>query len=188
MITTNDFKKGVHFLEEGVPYVIMNVAFQSPTARGANTMVKAKVRNLLNDSVHDRTYRSGDKFEQPNLELRPVTYLYSDNSGYHFMDAQSFDQFALSDEELGDQAMYLIDNLEGIRAHYFDGRVISLELPTTVDLKVVECDPTMKGATAKAQTKNAKLETGLVIQVPAYMESGETVRVDTRDGAFVRRV
>jgi elongation factor P len=188
MITTSDLKKGVHLLIEDVPYVIMGLTVQSPKARGADTVFKVKVRNLLNDSVHDMSFRGGDKFQQPDLETRPTTYLYGDGEKWHFMAAESYDQFELSADELGDQVGYLTDNLEGIRAMRFNGRIIGVELPTTVDLKVVECEPTMKGATAKAQTKNAVLETGIEIQVPAYLEAGETVRVDTRDGAFVRRV
>ena len=189
MITTSDLKKGIHLLLEEVPYVVMNVHVQSPKARGADTMVKIKVRNILNDSVHDMSFRGGDKFETPNLDLRPVTYLYNDNEGWHFMDAETFDQFALSQEELGDQTGYLKDNMEDVRALHWNGRVIGIELPNTVDLEVTECDPVMgKGATAKAQTKNAILETGLELQVPPYMESGQVVRVDTRTGEFVRRV
>jgi len=188
MIMSGELKKGVQLLLGEEPYVVLHVTFQSPKARGADTMVKAKLRNLLNESVHDKTFRGGEKLEQPNCELRDVTYLYSDGEAWHFMDAATFDQFAMNREELGDQILYLKEGIEGIRALHFNERVVGLELPNTVELVVEMCEPSLKGATAKAQTKAARLETGLEIQVPPYMEPGETVRVDTRDGSFVRRV
>jgi len=187
MISTGDFKRGLRLLLDGDPYVILDVHVQSPSARGASSLSKIKVRNMRTGQVFDRTFRGGDKVEQPNVELRPVQFLYADDDGWHFMDSQSYDQFALSQEELGDITGYLREGLEGIRSVVFDGKVISVDLPLTVTLRVTDTAPALKGATAQAQTKPATLETGLVIQVPSYLESDELVVVDTRDGRFMSR-
>jgi elongation factor P len=187
VIATGDFKRGLRILIEGDPYVILDVHVQSPSARGASSLSKLKVRNLRTGQVFDKTFRGGDKVEEPDLELRPVQFLYKDDDGFHFMDAQSYDQFTLSAEDLGDAGGYLKDGLGGIRSVVFNGRVISVDLPQTVTLRVTDTQPAMKGATAQAQTKPATLETGLVIQVPSYLESDELVLVDTREGRFMSR-
>jgi elongation factor P len=187
VISTGDFKRGLRILIEGDPYVILDVHVQSPSARGASSLSKLKVRNLRTGQVFDKTFRGGDKVEEPDLELRPVQFLYKDDDGFHFMDAQSYDQFTLSPDDLGDAGGYLKDGLAGIRSVVFNGRVISVDLPQTVVLRVTDTQPAMKGATAQAQTKPATLETGLVIQVPSYLESDELVLVDTREGRFMSR-
>jgi elongation factor P len=187
MIATGDFKRGVRILIDGDPYVILDVFVQTPSARGASSLTKVKVRNLRTGQVLDKTFRGGDRVDEPNLELRPVQFLYRDAEGFHFMDAQSYDQFSLSPDETGDLAGYLREGLEGIRSVVFNERVISIDLPNQVSIRVVDTAPPMKGATAAAQTKPATLETGLVIQVPSYLESDEVVLVDTRDGRFVSR-
>jgi elongation factor P len=188
MIATGDFKRGLRLLVDGDPFVILDVHVQSPSARGASSLSKIRVRNLRTGQVLDKTFRGGDKVEEPNLAYRPVQFLYRDDDGLHFMDAQSYEQFSLTADELGDAAGYLTDGLAGIRSVVFNDRVIAVDLPNTVVLRVTETGPTIKGATAQAQTKPATLETGLVIQVPSYLESGELVQVDTRDARFVGRV
>jgi elongation factor P len=187
VIEVSDFKKGICIRYKDAPMQIVDVTFTTPTARGANTIAKTKLRNLLNGQLISDSIRSGSKFEPVDLEYRDASYLYSDASGWHFMDSESFDQFELSADALGDSVNYLIDGLEGIRAMVVEGNIVSVALPNTVDLAVTECDPTIKGATAQAQMKRAVLETGAEIQVPPYIEQGEKVRVDTRDGHFVER-
>lgn len=187
MITTADLKRGLRILIDGDPYTVMDVHVQSPSARGASSLSKVKVRNLRTGNVFDKTFRGGDKLEEPNLALRSVQFLYSDGNEYHFMDTESYDQFALTGDDLGDQSGYLKEGLEGLRSVVFNDQVISVDLPHTVVLEVTETAPAIKGATAQAQTKPATLETGLEIQVPAYLESGERVTVDTRDARFVSR-
>ncbi len=187
VISTGDFKRGLRILVEGDPYVILDVHVQSPSARGASSLSKLKVRNLRTGQVLDKTFRGGDKIDEPDLELRPVQFLYKDDAGFHFMDAQSYDQFTLSAGDLGDASGYLRDGLDGIRSVVFNGKVISVDLPQTVVLRVTDTQPAMKGATAQAQTKPATLETGLIIQVPSYLESDELVLVDTREGRFMSR-
>lgn len=188
MLTANEFKRGLRIEIDGDPYLVMGVHLQSPSARGASTLVKAKVRNLRTGNVFDRTFKASDKVTEAQLELRAVQYLYADGDGHHFMDAESYEQFALSAETLGDDAGYLIEGLAGIRSVVFKGSVMNIELPQSVVLKIRDTDPAVKGATAQAQTKPATLETGLVIQVPAYLESGDAVQVDSSEGRFMARV
>jgi elongation factor P len=187
MISTSDFKRNLRIQIDGEPFVILDVHVQSPSARGASSLSKIKVRNLRTGQVFDKTFRGGDKVEEPNVELRPVQFLYRDDDGFHFMDNQSYDQFMMSAGDLGDLGGYLKDGMSGIRSVLFNGDVISIELPNTVVLQVVDTAPAVKGATAQAQTKPATLETGLVIQVPSYLESGEVVQVDTREARFIAR-
>jgi elongation factor P len=187
MLSANEFRRGVRIELDGDPYVLLDVHFQSPSARGASTLVKARVRNLRTGNVFDRTFRSGDKLPEPQVELRPIQYLYEDGAGHHFMDTGTYEQFFLSADDLGDAASYLVEGLEGLRSVVVNGRVLNVELPNTVVLKVRDTDPAIKGATAQAQTKPAIVETGLTIQVPSYLEPGESVVVDTRDGRFVSR-
>jgi elongation factor P len=187
MISTGDFKRGLRILIDGDPYLILDVHVQSPSARGASSLSKLKVRNLRTGQVFDKTFRGGDRVEEPDLELRPVQFLYRDDDGFHFMDTQGYEQFTLTGDDLGAVAGYLSEGLEGIRSVVFNGKVISVDLPHTVTLRVVDTAPALKGATAQAQTKPATLETGLVIQVPSYLESDELIVVDTRDARFMSR-
>jgi len=187
VLSTSDFKRGLRIQIDGDPYVILDVHVQSPSARGASSLSKVRVRNLRTSQVLDKTFRGGDVVEEPDLELRPVQFLYRDGDDLHFMDAKSYEQFSLAAGEVGDSAGFLREGLAGIRSVVFNERVISIELPQTVVLRVTDTAPAMKGATAQAQTKPATLETGLVIQVPSYLESGELVQVDTREARFVAR-
>lgn len=184
MLTTSDFKRGQWIELEGEPWLILDVTRQTPTARGASLIVKVKIRNPKTGSVQDKSFRGGDKVNEPNVEERAVQFLYKDGEGYHFMDNESYEQTCLSADELGDAKDYLVDNLE-LTCLVLDEKVLGVRLPATVDLKVTECPPAAKGASG--QTKSATLETGLVIQVPAYLEQGELVRVDTREARFVQR-
>lgn len=163
MITAGDFKRNLRIELEGDPYLILDVRFQSPSARGASTLVKAKMRNLRTQNVFERSFKTSDRVEEPQLELRAVQFLYGDDQGFHFMDTESYEQFALHAEEIGDASGYLTDGLAGIRSVVFNGKVISIDLPQTVSLRILETDPSVKGATAQAQTKPSKLETGLTV-------------------------
>jgi elongation factor P len=187
VITVSDFKRGLRILLENDPYVILDVHAQSPSARGAATITKLKVRNLRTGAVFERSFRGSEKLEQPDLEFRPVQFLYKDDEGFHFMDTGSYDQICLKAEEVGDGAGFLKDGLDDIRSVVFNGKVISVDLPNTVVLRVEDTAPSIKGGTAQAQTKPALLETGLTIQVPSYMEPGEDIVVDTRDARFISR-
>jgi elongation factor P len=187
MIEVSQFKKGQCIEYRGAPMIIVEVTFSTPTARGANTIAKTRLRNLLTGQLINESIRTGDKFPEVDVEVRPIQYLYTDGSRWHFMDVESFEQFDLGRDELGLAADYLIDGVEGVRSILVQGRIVDVQMPNTVDLLVTEADPAIKGATAQAQLKKAKTETGLEVLVPSYVVQGERIRVDTRDGHFVER-
>lgn len=186
MVDSNDLKRGILLELDGAPWQVLDVSFQSPSARGASTLAKVKIKNLKTGAVLAKTFRGGEKLETADYERRAVQYLYRAADDFHFMDSESYEQFELDKETLGDAAGYLVDGME-VSSFAYNGAVISVELPTVVELEVVECPPAIKNATAQAQLKPATLETGLQIQVPPYLTSGERVKVDTRDGRFIER-
>ena len=188
MIEVSDFKKGVCLRYKDAPMMIVDVTFSTPTARGGNTIAKTKLRNLLTGQLISESIRSGEKFDDVDYERRDVTYLYSDGTRWHFMDGTTYEQFDLGAKELNEKVGYLKDDIEGIQAFVVEGQIVDIQLPNTVDLVVTEADPAIKGATAQAQLKKAVLETGVETQVPSYIEAGQKIRVDTRDGHFVERV
>lgn len=188
MLTAGDFKRGLRIEIDGDPFAVMDVHFQSPSARGASTLVKARIRNLRTGNVFDRTFKTADKVNEAQIELRPIQFLYADDEGCHFMDTDSYDQFTITREALGEDSGYLKEGLEGIRSVLFNGKVMSIDLPQSVVLRVEYTEPALRGATAQAQSKAAKLETGLTVQVPSYLETGELVQIDTRDGHFMARI
>lgn len=186
MLTTSDFKRGLWIELDGDPWQILDVTRQTPSARGAALIVKVKIRNPQTGFVQDKSFRGGDKVNEPNIEERGVQYLYREGDAFHFMDSESFEQFFLNEDELGDAPNYMTDNLE-LTALRLDEKVIGVELPNHVDLLVTECPPPIKTSGSGSTTKPATVETGLVVQVPPYLEQGERIRVDTRDGRFVQR-
>jgi elongation factor P len=186
MYTTSDFKKGLVIQLDGAPCLIIDVAFQSPSARGANTMVKTRYRNLLTSQVLDRTFRSGDKVDEADYERHKGQFLYADGGRGMFMDLENYEQFEMDEEAFSAVAPYLLDGTELVLG-LFEGRMVNVELPLTVELAITETAPVIKNATATAETKDALLETGLKIKVPPYLETGERVKVDTRDGRFISR-
>lgn len=187
MYTTSDLKRGLILEIDGVPHVVEASQTSSPTARGGSTIHRVKLRNLKTRSRVEKAFRGGETFGVPDVDKRSVQYLYSDPQGYHFMDNESYEQFALTKEELADDALYLIEGLEGIRAIYFNQVAIALELPNTVVLQITETNPGVKGNSATGRTKPATLETGLVIQVPEHIDQDIKVTVDTRTGDFLGR-
>jgi elongation factor P len=186
MVTTADFKRGLVIQIDGAPCVIVDVAFQSPSARGANTMVKTRYRNLITGQVQEKTFRSGDKMEEADFERHKGQFLYADDDKGIFMDLETFEQFEQEPDQYSAISGYLIEGAE-VTLGLFQGRMVTVELPHTVELTVTETAPALKNATATAQTKEAVLETGLKLQVPPYLESGERIKVDTRDCRFVSR-
>ncbi|MDD2318850.1 MAG: elongation factor P [Geobacteraceae bacterium] len=186
MITTSEFKKGLVIQIDGAPCVIIDVTFQSPSARGANTMVKTKYRNLLTSQVLEKTFRSGDKLDEADFERHKGQFLYADGSNGIFMDLENYEQFEVNEDDFASLAPYLLEGAEVILG-LFEGRLVNVDLPMVVELHVTETAPALKNATATAQTKEAILETGLRLQVPPYLESGEKIKVDTRDGRFISR-
>lgn len=187
MISATDIKRGAILDLDGAPWLVTDVHAQTPSARGASMLVKIKVKNLATGQALAKTLRGGDMVEEADCERRPIQYLYRQDDGYVFMDLETYDQFELGAEVLGEVTGFLIDGLE-LRSLLYNGAVLTVEPPTTVDLVISDTAPAIKGATAQAQLKPATLETGVEVQVPPYLTTGEKIRVDTRDGHFVERV
>ena len=188
MITTGDFKKGIRILIDGAPFLLMDYTVQSPTARGSSTLVKCKVRNILSGAVFDRTFKAGEKFEEPDLQMRPIQFLYKDAEDFHFMDTESYEQFHLHEEKVGDDARWLTDGAALVSV-IFNGSVAGIELPQFMEFDITDCEPAVRGDTASGRVmKDAALVTGAVVKVPLYMEAGERILVATQTGEFVRRV
>lgn len=192
MITTADFKKGLRIELDGAPWTIVNTHTQTPSARGAATLVKARIKNVLTGQVSDKTFRAGEKFAEPDLHFAASQYLYdAPDDGervYHFMDSKTYDQFELRTSDLGSAAAYLGEGLE-VKAVLYNGTVVGIELPQFVELAVTSVEPGSKGDTASgAVLTTAHTATGVKVQVPLYVKDGDTIRVDTTTGGFKDRV
>jgi elongation factor P len=186
MFTTSDFKKGLVIQLDGAPCVIVDITVSSPTARGANTMVKTKYRNLITSQVLEKTFRSGDKVDEADYERHKGQFLYADGDRGVFMDLENYEQYEMEAGDFEEVSPFVLEGLEVVLG-IFEGRMVNVELPMTVELLVTETAPALKNATATAQTKEAILETGHRLQVPPYLEAGERIKVDTRDGRFISR-
>jgi elongation factor P len=185
MISATDLRKGATFEYEGDLYRVLE--YQHSFIGRGSANVKVKLRNLETGATIERVFRADERFEEVRLEMREVQYLYTDGDLYYFMDTETYEQPALSAEALGERVHYL---KEGLTLHIsmHEGRPVEVELPVTVDLEVTQTDPGIKGDTATGATKKATLETGLVVQVPLFVEGGDIVRVDTRTGEYLTRV
>jgi len=187
LIGANELKRKMLITVEGQPYTVVEVTFASPSARGASTMVRTKLRHLITDAVLEKSFKTSEKFEEPDVELTPASFMYADGDGYHFMDDESFEQFALTEEQLGDERLYLKDGLS-LQVRKYNGDPISLQLPSHVDLLVTDSEPGVRGDSASGgTTKTATLETRLQVRVPLFIKEGELVRINTQTGEFVSR-
>lgn len=184
MISTNQFKTGMALVMDGELYQLVEYQHVKP-GKGA-AFVRTKLKSYKTGNVLSRTFDAGDKFQDAFIEKSPMQFLYRAGEEYHFMDTQTYDQKMFSRQDLGDSANYLTENLE-VRAETHEGRLIGLELPTTVALKIAESDPGLKGDTSKSAMKPAVLETGLKLQVPLFVGPGDSIRVDTRTGEYAGR-
>jgi len=185
MYVTNEFRKGIKIEIDGTPYKIVDFQHVSPGKGGAFT--RTKLQNLLNGNVTERTFKSGDTVKQANTDDADMQYLYSDAAGYHFMNTQTYDQIALSKEFLGASVNYLQENIK-VKVLHFNERPIAVELPTFVELKVVETEPGIRGDTASGGSKPAMMDTGAKVNVPFHIKEGDVLKVDTRDGKYVEKV
>lgn len=173
---------------DGDPHVVEQLRTQSPSARGASTLYKVRFRNVRTRSKLDQTFKGDDLLKETDFETRMVSFSYREGDRYTFMDLEDYSQVELMADEIADAIPYLVDGMEGIKALIQAGKVLCIQLPDAVELRITECAPSMRGASVTARTKAATLETGLVIQVPEYMEQDQRVRVDTRTGDFIQRV
>jgi elongation factor P len=187
LIGANELKRKMLITVDGQPYTVVEVFFASPSARGASTMVRTKLRHLLTDAVLEKSFKTSEKFEEPDVVMAPATFLYSDGEGFHFMDEESYEQFSLGDDQLGDEKLYLKENVS-LQVCKYNGEPVSLQLPATVDLVVTDAEPGVRGDSASGgTTKVATLETGLQARVPLFIKEGEAVRVNTQTGEFISR-
>jgi elongation factor P len=175
------------FEYENAPFVCLDSDISTPTARGGQTLVRLKMRNLLNNAVFDKTFKANDKFKEPDVVFVDVSYLYSDNDGSHFLDQESFETLTLPPEMLGDALDYLLEGTL-LQVRKYNGNPIGLQLPLSVELAVTYTEPAVKGDTSSGSvTKDATLETGRVIRVPLFIKEGEKIKVTTETGEFSGR-
>ena len=183
-----DIKNGMVVNFNDAPCMIETVNVNSPTARGAATIYKYRARNLLTKQKVDIVLRGGESLDEAAFERRPVKLMYADSTHVHFLDQEDYNQFSLPVEDLTDEMQYVTESLEGMQTMIYNDECVGLQLPLSVDLKVAQCDPGVRGNSATSRNKPATLETGLVVQVPEYLSEGELVKVDTRTGQFLSRV
>jgi len=185
MIDVNELRKGVTFEFDGQLFKVLDYS-HNKTGRG-NANIRVKARNMLTGATIDKTFSSGQSVQDVRLEYHNVQYLYSDDEFYHFMDNETFEQPAIKGNVLGDDALYLTEGLE-VKLTFYDGEAIDIELPTSVDLEVVEADMAIRGDTATGVTKKVRVQTGLQVQVPNFVNVGDVIRIDTRTGDYLTRV
>ncbi len=182
-----EIKTGTVVNYNGSPVLINSITVQTPSARGAATLYKFRGRDLVNKQKVDITLKGTESLNEANFERRAVKMMYADATDLHLLDQEDFNQYALPLEDIEQERLYLTEQLEGILALIYNNECVGLQLPTTIELTVVECDPGIKGDSATKRTKPAKLETGLIVQVPEYLAQGERIKVDSRNGQFISR-
>ncbi len=187
LIEAINIKRKSLFELDNVPFACLEADVTSPTARGGQTLVRLKMRNLLTSAVFEKTFKANDKFKEPDLQIVPASYLYSDGDGYHFLDQESYETLTLTGEMVGSALDFLIEGAL-IQLHKFNGNPIGLQLPIFVDLTVAYTEPGARGDSSSGSgTKPAKLETGLEIRVPLFIKEGEKVKVSTESREFAGR-
>jgi elongation factor P len=187
LIDAIDVKKRTRFEIDNTPYSCLDVEVNTPTARGGQTLVRLKVRNLLTNAVFERTFKAGEKFKEPDLQIVPASYLYSDGDGAYFLDQDSFETLTLRDDVIGNGRDFLVEG-GMVELLKYNGNPIGMELPPFVDLAVAFTEPGVRGDSSSGSvTKPAKLETGLEIRVPLFIKEGEKVRVSTETREFAGR-
>lgn len=185
MYETSDFKKGLKIMVEDKPYVIVD--FQHVKPGKGNQFTRTKLRNLLTGQNLESTFKSGEKFEVPNVETKEMSFLYKDDSGYNFMSQETFEQIAMAEEDLGESMYYLTENLKVVILFYNE-KAVACDVPKAVNLTVAQTDPGIKGDRVTGATKPAKMETGLSVNVPLHINEGDVLRIDTSSGEYVERV
>jgi elongation factor P len=185
LISTGDVKKGIIIELDGQLMKVLDWT-HIKMARGS-AQVRMKLQNVRRGDIVERTFQAGTRWPRARVDQRKVQYLYTDGDAYHFMDNETYDQFTVRAAMLGEDARFMKDNTE-VFVSMYDGEVLGVDLPVTVDLTVTQTDPGFAGDTATGAKKAARLETGLVVQVPLFVNEGDTLRIDTRNGEYVTRV
>ena len=187
LIEAIDIKRKMFLEFEGAPYHCLDVDISKPTARGGQTLVRVKMRNLLTRAVFDKTFKAGEKFAEPDLETVPASYLYSDADGHHFMDQNSFETLTLREDTIGEDGQLLADNLI-VQIQKYNGNPIGVQFPPIVEMTVASAEPGVRGDTASGGvTKLATLESGLQVRVPLFIKEGEKIKVHTETREFAGR-
>ena len=182
---TSDIRKGLKMMVDGSPYTVVDFQFVNPGKGQAFTRVK--IRNMLNGSVLERTYKSGEKLDPADVEERSFQYIYKDGEDFVFMDAANGEQITMPGEKVGDDAQWLSEQMN-VAVTLFNGNPVGINLPANVVLQIVSSEPGVKGDTASGGTKPATLSTGAVVNVPLFVKEGEWIKVDTREGTYQERV
>ncbi len=182
-----EIKPGAVVNFDGAPVMIETVNVQTPSARGAATLYKYRGRQLVTKQKVDITLKGGESLDDADFSRRPVKLMYRDATHIHLMDQEDYNQYSLEMVDVERELAYLTEDLDGVLALIYNDECVGLQLPTAVELTITECDPGVKGNSATGRTKPATLETGLQVQVPEYLKQGETIKVDTRNGAYLSR-
>ncbi len=185
MNSTSDFKRGLKLLIDGEPYTI--VEFQHHKPGKGNSVTRTKMKHLITGNNLEKTFKSGEKFGIPDVEYTDMKFLYSDESGFHFMNSENFEQLDMDPSIIGDAKYYLLEDME-VKICFFNERAVGLEVPKTVNLKVAQTDPGLKGNTVSNTTKPATLETGLVVHVPLHISEGDLLKINTEEAKYMERV
>jgi len=185
MITAGDLRKGVTFEYEGKIYIVVEFLHVKP-GKGA-AFVRTKLKNIVTGQVIEKTFNPVEKFEKAHIERKEMTYLYSDGDLYYFMNNETYEQVPLNKEQVEDALLYITENMMAT-VQFYKGEAFSVEPPNFVELNIIECEPGIQGDTSKAGNKPAKLETGVTIQVPLFVNNGDRIKIDTRTGTYMSRV
>ncbi len=187
LIEAISVKRKMFFEYDGAPYHCLDAEVSKPTARGGQTLVRLKMRNLLTQAVFDKTFKAGEKFTEPDLVKTPAAFQYGGADGYHFLDLETYDTLTLPADMIGEDRLLLADNLE-VQVHRYNGNPIGLQFPPHVLMRVASTEPGVRGDTASGGvTKTARLETGLEVRVPLFIKEGETIKVHTETKEFAGR-
>ena len=183
----NELKRGLLILEDGQNIKIKQVQVQTSSSRSGNTLYKVRGQDVVTRQKFEKSYKGDDIVTPVEIARRQIQLLFRDNDGCTFMDIESYEQYTVAEDSIEDELLYLREGIEGVQALIADGVLLGLELPTTVELEITECAPSMKAASSSARTKPARLSTGLIVQVPEYLAAGEVIKVNTETGAFMSR-
>jgi elongation factor P len=186
-MNANEIKKGMVFRVDNQIILVKHVQVQSPSSRSGSTLYKVRGSNIVSRLKYERSFKGDESVESVDFMRRSVSLLFRDADGCTFMDAESYEQYVVAETLIADELPFILDGLEGMSALIVDDTMVGLELPSTVLLKIVDCAPGIKGASASARNKPATLATGLVVQVPEYLSPGETIKVNTDNGEYISR-
>jgi len=184
-VSINEIKSGLTLLVDGDVYQVVEFQHVKP-GKGA-AFVRTKLRNLKNGGIQERTFRGDEKIEEAFIEEKKLQYLYASGNIYHFMDQDNFEEITISDDMLGDKRKFLKDNLDVV-AYLYKNEILNINPPNFIEFKIIHTEPGIKGDTAKSGTKPATIETGATVQVPLFIDVGDTIKVDSRTGEYVERV